>query len=134
VDRVKLLSFPIKSSKTSCDCPSSIFLTYNFGTNEKSYKGNKNVSLYNSNSIFLKPHEKKIIHFNQTFMTTFPAMCLLYANEFSYRKGISFQPNFVRTNDTYLNITIFNHTCNPIYLKPYDLHVICVLIFPGINF
>jgi hypothetical protein len=119
-------------TRTSCDCPSSNYLTrINESNDKKVFKGTKTLTLYNSQSINLKPNEFQTIYFEETVLTSLPALCLIYGDEFLYYKQLTCLPNFIRSNDGYLNVSIVNRSNNICNYKPFDLVFYCLIIFPG---
>jgi hypothetical protein len=122
-----------QQTRTSCDCPSSDFLTRFYDLNDKVHKGIKTFTIYNPQPITIGPKESQIIYFNETITTSLPAICFIYGDEFLFYKNISFIPNFIRTNDSYLNICITNNANDVCHFNSNDLYFYCVIIFTGIN-
>jgi hypothetical protein len=89
------------------------------------------LTLYNPHHITLQPKEYKTIFFEETILTSLPALCFIYGDEFLYFKELSYVPNFIRSNDGYLNVTIVNQSNKICDFKPYDLFFYCLIIFPG---
>ena len=56
----------VKKTRTSCDCPSTVFLICNIEHLKKHMKGIKTLDLFNSHSFILQPLQIKIIFFNNT--------------------------------------------------------------------
>ena len=121
----------VKKTRTSCDCPSTVFLICNIEHLKKHMKGIKTLDLFNSHSFILQPLQIKIIFFNNTLITSLPAVCLLYGSQYLYKKGISYKINLIKTNDNYLNIIIWNHTKQPINVNKNELHFIGTIVIPG---
>jgi hypothetical protein len=122
---------PIKT-RTSCDCPSSNYLTRIYESNDKKmFKGNKTLTLYNPQHITLKPNKWQTIYFEETILTSLPALCLIYGDEFLYYKELAWLPKFIRSNDGYLNVSVVNRSNNICTFKPFELVFYCLIIFPG---
>jgi hypothetical protein len=121
-------------TRTSCDCPSSNYLTRIYDSNDKKvFKNTKTITLYNAQHITLQPKECQTIFFEETILTSLPALCFVYGDEFLSFKKLSFIPNFIRSNDGYLNVTIVNQSNNICNHKPFDLVFYCLIIFPNEN-
>ena len=132
---------PSKLNRTSCDCPSTIFLTkynkFDHSMNimtEKLSSGHDSIFIYNTKSFTLLAHEIKTLYFDTIIKTLLPAMCILYGEPYLYKRGLSYKIQTLETNDSFLNIDIFNHTNNSIYVSENALSIICNVVIPGHRF
>ena len=119
---------------TSCDCPTSVLCVKDYTLNKNLGSGFKTLNLFNALPFLLKPQEIKTVYFNTTIQSSLPASCVLFAPQHLYLIGISYKINIIKTNDSYLNITLFNHTCQSISVKESDLHIMCTFVLPGNTF
>jgi hypothetical protein len=131
---IPIPSCHVRKTQTSCDCPSKVFYINYYMSSKQSFAGIKTIDLYNQYSITLKPYEKMILYFEETIITSLPATCILYGSQFLYKLGISYKVNLLQTNDTYLNIIIFNHTPKTLNFEPNSLNFICTIILNGFSF
>jgi len=121
----------VKKPRTSCDCPSTVFVIKENNSDqikERIYKGNKTLYLTNTMSLTLKPKEIKTIYFCSSITTSLPAICIMFGSEFLYKQGISYKINHVRSNDVYPHINICNHTTKTIQIAQKQLTFMCTII------
>lgn len=120
--------------KTSADCPFKVYLINTYPSYTRSVAGVKTFDIYYSKIFVCEAQKTQRLYFDKTFVTSLPAKCLVYGSQYLYRHGLSYAPTIISTNDTYVNIIIFNHTCETIILNPNMLHFHCTVILPGHNF
>jgi len=83
------------------------------------------LTLTNKSSLTIKPCRYATIHFNVLVKTSLPAITMIYGSDFLYRLGITCVINQIPTNDSFLNVTIFNHKSVPITLEKKTLQFTC---------
>lgn len=125
---------PRPLTRTSCDCPSKVFLIKEYQSNKRPEPGNKTYNIFNTHSFVCAAKEVKTVMLNNTFVTSMPAKCLIYGSQYLYKQGLSCHPNILPTNDSYLHISIFNHTNSSINIKSNSLHFLCTIIITGHEF
>jgi hypothetical protein len=79
------------------------------------------LTLTNTSSFTIRPCRYATLHFNILVKTSLPAVTILYGNDFLFRQGITCVINQIPTNDTMLNITIYNHKSVPVTFEKESL-------------
>jgi hypothetical protein len=118
-----------KPTRYSCDCGTIVYKVKMYGS-AKQFTGNKTFDLYNNASLTLVPNESKQLFFNTTICTSIPGVAILYGDPLLYIQGISYKINVIQTNDSYLNIHIFNKTSMNLTFKENSLHFYCTIVVP----
>jgi hypothetical protein len=86
---------------------------------------------YNPKSITVPPNTCHTVAFPITIMSSLPAVSVLTSNYHLYNRGLSYNLNISHTNDSYLELPLFNYTQLPITLSAYELLVHCQIVLLG---
>ena len=127
---------PVQSNstkRTSCDCPRKLFHFKIYCPYQEIYCNNNSFSITNDKTYFIPPKQLCNITFNITVETSIPAVCILSCNPLLQHMNIFHQINTVQTNDSYLNITLFNNNEKTFELRPYGIQVNCNLVVGNIT-
>ena len=94
------------------------------------YKKNLNAN-DNHKAVTIQPNTCQSVAFPVTVMTSLPAVYLLTSDTHLYRRGLSYNITIAHTNDSYLELPLFNYTQSPIKLEKYELLVNCKILLLG---
>ena len=119
------------SKRTSCDCPRKLFHFKIYSPNQEILCSNDSFSIRNDKTYFIPPKKFCNIVFNVTVETSIPAVCILSCYPLLRYMNIFHQINTVQTNDTYLNITLFNNNDSIFELR--GVQVNCNIIVGNIT-
>jgi len=79
------------------------------------------ITLTNQTSFTVLSCDYATINFNILVITSLPAVTILYGNDFLFRYGLTCVINQIPTNDTLLNIKVYNHKSVPITFEKESL-------------
>ncbi len=85
---------------------------------------------YNPKSITVPPNTCHTVAFPITIMSSLPAVSVLTSNYHLYKRGLSYNLNISHTNDSYLELPLFNYTQLPITQVPQQKYIF-ILLFLG---
>ncbi len=88
--------------------------------------------LKNTLPICISPNTSQTIAFPVTVLTNLPAVCVLTCtSNHLYKKRLTYNISISHTNDTFLEIPLFNYSKSAISLAPGELHVHCKIYLLG---
>lgn len=112
----------------SCtDCPTPVLRIKYIGKQNYLQRTNSNslITLTNNTSFTIKPHSYAKIHFNILVRTSLPAVSIIYDDNLLFRHGLTCIINQIPTNDTLLNVTIYNNKSELSTFAKESLQFIC---------
>lgn len=116
---------------TEWDCPPPIFKVHILGDYNKTNFIDTIVTLFNTKTYTIPASSFQTIYFNNSIITSLPAICYLYCSKYLFKMGLSHSPKLIQTNDCQPNITLHNFTSSKIVLPPNSIQVICNIIITG---
>ena len=120
----------LPAPKTVCDCGSPPLLTIKI-MGEKCHVQSNSFYLHNQKPIIIQPNTSQTVAFPVTIMSSLPAVSVLTSNAHLYKRKLSYNINIAHTNDSYLELHLFNYTCLPITLNIGELFVHCQVVLLG---
>lgn len=83
------------------------------------------ISLTNENSFTVPSCNFATIYFNVFVTTSLPAVTLIYGNDFLFRQSLTCVINPIPSNDTLLNVTVYNHKPTAVTFAKETLQFTC---------
>jgi hypothetical protein len=83
------------------------------------------ITLTNKTSVTIPSCDYAIINFPVLVTTSLPAVSILYGNDFLFRLGLTWMINLIPTNDTLLNIKVYNNKPEPLTFEKESLQFTC---------
>jgi len=118
----------LPSPHEECDCRPPIPLLRIKLMGEYCYMRSKSFCIWNHDPVTIQPNTCQTIAFPVTVITSLPAVYILTSNSHLYRRGLSYNIIIANTNDSYIELPLFNYTQSPITLEREELFVNCKIV------
>lgn len=121
----------IIKAKTFHDCPTTLLKIKYVGKptmHTDIYATSPTITTTNTNSFSIAPYKWDKLTFPIIVLSSLPAITIVHASELVYRLGLHSLTTIIPTNNTFLYITIYNPTTEPITFKKDSLPFYCTTI------
>ncbi len=117
-------------------CTASVYPFYIniVSPNQNIYRKSNTFSFSNENLIVITPKQWCHITFNIIVTTSIPTTCIIYAESMVQQLyNISHQTSFIKDNDEYFYINLYNNTDNVIIIPASSIQFSCVITNGNLN-